>query len=137
MRLIERAFSWAQVTLYRLTGGRIAGSFGGAPVLVLTTVGRRSGKRRTVPLIYATDGETMVLTAPPGPGGRRPAWLLNAVANPDVVVQVGRVRRAMVARLASLDERDRLWAQVVATYPKYEQHRAASAHETPLVVLSA
>ncbi len=78
MRVLARAFLWLHVMLYRLTNGRIGGRFlGGTSILLLTTIGRRTGKRRTRPLVYVRDGERLVLCASNGGSPRHPAWYLN------------------------------------------------------------
>ena len=75
--------------MYRATGGKLLGRMGKSPILLLNTVGRKSGKKRTTPLLYAMDGEAFVLIASKGGAPTHPAWYLNLMANPDVTVEVG------------------------------------------------
>jgi deazaflavin-dependent oxidoreductase (nitroreductase family) len=121
---------------YRLSGGRIGGRFKGAPVLLLEHVGRKSGKRRTSPLLYLRDGEDLVLVASAGGREAHPAWFYNVMASPRNTVQVGRERREVLARKATPEERARLWPQVVAIYADYDAYQRRTSREIPLVILS-
>ena len=89
------------VILYRLTSGRLGGKLAGAPVLLLDHVGRKSGKRRTTPLLYMAKGEGLVIVGSRGGSDATPAWWLNLRASPATTVQVGRERRSVVARQAT------------------------------------
>ncbi len=132
---IKRIMGAANRGLYRLSGGKIGGKFFGAPVLLLTTTGRKSGKPRTMPLLYLDDGERFVVVASAGGQPQHPAWLTNLRANPDVEVELGRERIPMRAREASGDERDRYWTRVVAMYKQYESYQQKTTRQIPLVVL--
>jgi len=125
------------VRLYRATGGRIGWKVPGVRgrMLLLEHVGARTGRRRTTPLLYVEDGESLVVVASKGSFPRHPAWLHNLRANPETTVQVGRERRPVRARVAAPDEHDRLWAKAVAAWPGYEQYAARTEREIPLVVL--
>src|SRR3712207_5470809 len=105
-------------TLYRLTNGRLL-STGPAifPTLLLTTVGRRSGRARTVPLLYVRDGERLVVGTVSQGRRRRPAWVVNLRAEPRALVRRGATTRAYRARVAVADEVARLWPRLVAIYP--------------------
>jgi len=99
--------------IYRHSGGVIGSQFvAGAPALLLTTIGRKSAKPRTCSLIYLRDGERLVVVASNGGSDQPPLWLLNLQANPDVEVQIGRKRFSARARVASAEERERLWPLV-------------------------
>jgi deazaflavin-dependent oxidoreductase (nitroreductase family) len=120
--------------LYRLSGGKVGGRMGKAPVLLLTVTGRKSGKRRTTPLLYSRDGENLVVIASVGGAPRHPAWYLNLQGR-EAEVQVGRERRRVRARDADGEERDRLWAQMVGLYPPYEAYQRKTTRRIPVVVL--
>src|SRR5436190_23035525 len=80
-------------TVFRLSGGRVAGRVpSGAPICLLTTVGRKTGRVRTVPLLYLADGDDLVVVASRGGMTKHPAWYLNVLAHPDVVVDTRKVR---------------------------------------------
>jgi F420H(2)-dependent quinone reductase len=121
--------------LYRATGGRVGGRLWDLPVVLLTTTGRRSGKRRTVPLCSFRDGEDVVVIASYGGLDQPPAWWLNLAANPEAEVQDGRTRRSVTARTAGPGERERLWAQVTARAPGYLEYERRTTREIPVVIL--
>jgi deazaflavin-dependent oxidoreductase (nitroreductase family) len=123
------------VRLYELTGGTVGGRVGRAPVLLLTTTGRRSGQPRITPLLYLEDGERLVVVASNGGHPRHPAWFLNLESGPDVDVQVRRGRRGMRARRATPEERAAYWPRLVAMWPSYESYQRRTSREIPVVVL--
>ena len=131
-----RRLMGAHTTAYRLTGGLIGHRFPGAPPsLLLDHVGARTGTRRTSPLVYAVDGENLILVASKGGHPRNPAWFHNLLAHPETTVQVGAQRRPVRARVATAAERKRMWPLVVATYSGYEDYARRTEREIPLVVL--
>jgi deazaflavin-dependent oxidoreductase (nitroreductase family) len=122
--------------VYRLSGGMVGHrAVGAPPTLLLEHVGAKSGTRRTAPLSYLQDGENLVLIASKGGHPRNPAWFHNLRAHPDVTVQVGSRRRSVHARVASPEERARLWPRVVAMFSGYEGYQQRTDREIPLVVL--
>jgi deazaflavin-dependent oxidoreductase (nitroreductase family) len=123
--------------LYRATGGRIGHSFPGVKgkMLLLDHVGAKSGAKRRSPLLYVEDGDDVVIVASKGGFPKHPAWYHNLMAHPDTTVQIGSERRPVHARLATADERERLWAKAVEAWAGYEGYRARTDREIPLVVL--
>src|SRR5947209_771777 len=112
--------------LYRATGGRVASTVGVVPTMLLTTIGRRSGRPRTTPVMYIRDGERLVISSE-NFGQRRPAaWPLNLAANPHAKVQVGAETLACRARLLADDEADSYWPQLVRAWPAHETYRSRS-----------
>jgi deazaflavin-dependent oxidoreductase (nitroreductase family) len=105
-------------------------------MLLLTTTGRVTGEAHTVPLLYLRDGESMVVVASYGGRDRHPEWYLNLLASSSVTVQVGRSRRRMVARKASVEERRSWWPRVVEAYSDYAVYQTRTEREIPLVVLA-
>jgi deazaflavin-dependent oxidoreductase (nitroreductase family) len=122
-------------SLYRATGGKVAGRMGKAPVLLLTTTGRRSGKRRTTPLLYLEDGGAYAVVASVGGAPRHPAWFHNLVANPAVDVEVGRARERRRARVTTDEEQARLWPLLTAMWPKYDDYQRKTERRIPVVLL--
>jgi deazaflavin-dependent oxidoreductase (nitroreductase family) len=123
--------------LYRASGGRLGGRIrSGAPVLLLTTTGRKSGKRRTTPLLYLEDAGNYVVIASVGGAPRHPAWYLNLLANPMATIEVGRRKLAVTARTATPEERARLWRLAVQMYPGYDDYQARTSREIPVVILA-
>jgi deazaflavin-dependent oxidoreductase (nitroreductase family) len=124
------------ILLYRATGGRLGQRIPGLPpMLLLDHVGAKSGTRRTVPLLYIEDGPNVVIVASKGGHPKHPAWFHNLRANPDTSVQIGPERRAVHARVASPDERARLWPKAVAAYADYRRYQQRTGREIPLLIL--
>ena len=122
--------------VYQATRGRVGHRFPGAPpMLLLEHTGAKSGVTRTTPLVYVADGDDIVIVASKGGHPKHPAWYHNLRANPETAIQVGAQRRAVRARVAGPDERDRLWEMAVRTYKGYEGYRERTEREIPLVVL--
>ena len=122
---------------YRLSGGRVAGQIpSGAPICLLTTTGRRSGRLRTVPLVYVPDGDDLVVVASRGGMGSHPAWYLNLLADPGAAVQVGAAARRVRARDAGEAERERLWPTLTAAYPHFDAYQLRTLRRIPVVILS-
>jgi len=98
-------------------------------------VGAKSGEARTSPLIYGVDGENLIIIASKGGYPKHPAWYHNLMAHPDATVQVGSERRAVHARVAAGEERDRLWVLMVGVYRDYDSYQSRAEREIPVVVL--
>jgi F420H(2)-dependent quinone reductase len=142
MRWVDR--NWPLLTrvikghtmAYRATHGLVGYRFPGAPpALLLDHVGARSGKRYTTPLVFGRDGSNVILVASKGGHPKHPAWFHNLQANPDVSIQIGSKRMDMRARVATAEERERLWSLMVGVYRGYEGYRQRTEREIPLVVL--
>jgi F420H(2)-dependent quinone reductase len=121
--------------LYRLSGGRIGGKLGNAPVLLLTTTGRKSGQPRTQPLLYTQAGDGYAVIASKGGAPKHPLWYLNLRANPAAAVVVGRETRRVRARDAEGEERERLWRAMTDLYAGYDKYAEKTARQIPVVVL--
>jgi deazaflavin-dependent oxidoreductase (nitroreductase family) len=129
-------FADLHTAVYRASGGRLGHRVPGfARMLLLEHTGARSGVRRTTPLVYAKDGQNLIIIASKGGHPRHPAWYHNLVANPDTAVQVGTEHRTVRARVAHGEERDRLWALALAEYSGYEGYQERTDREIPVVVL--
>lgn len=127
------------VALYRRSGGRLGGHLPGWPaarILLLDHVGARSGRRRTSPLMYHRDGDTVAVVASKAGQPTNPAWFHNLSASPETTIQIGRQVSSVRARVATDSERARLWPQFVAFYPGYEFfQRNATGRKIPIVIL--
>jgi len=122
--------------VYRATNGTIGHHIPGlAPMLLLDHVGAKSGFKRTSPLLYIPDGDDLVIVASKGGYPKHPAWFHNLQANPDATVQVGSERRPVRARVATSQERERLWPHVIEAYAGYADYQARTGREIPLVIL--
>ena len=122
-------------TLYRLSGGRAVGRIWHLSILLLTTTGRKTGTPRTTPLCYFTDGDDLVVVASNGGMDWFPDWWLNLMSEPRATVEIGRSRRAVVARRAAPEERERLWAALTAIAPGYLEYQRRTSREIPLGIL--
>jgi deazaflavin-dependent oxidoreductase (nitroreductase family) len=128
----------AHTFLYRASGGRLGHDIPGVrgKMLLLDHVGAKSGTKRTCPLLYFPDRENVVIVASKGGFPKHPAWFHNLMANPDTTVQIGRERRPVHARVATPEERTRLWPVAVRMYRGYADYQARSkGREIPLVIL--
>jgi F420H(2)-dependent quinone reductase len=123
------------VPLYRLSGGRIGGRINNAPVLLLTTTGRKSGLQRTAPVVYLADGEDVVVIGSNAGHNRTPAWSLNLKANPEAEVEIGRERRRVRARVAAGEERTELWRKHNEQYSGFDEYEARTDRDIALFVL--
>ena len=131
--LIGHVVSPLQRRLLLATGGRMSLT-GRLPVLLLTATGRRSGKLRTIPLIFLRDGDDLVVCNVRPPSERPNPWPLNVRANPNVSVRMGGVSEQRIAREAQPQEVDRYWPLLVKTWPAYERF-VADTHERAVFVL--
>lgn len=121
--------------LYRLTGGRVGSRLVDNDMLLLTTTGRQSGRRHTVPLLFLREGDVLVVIASYGGRDRHPAWYLNLVAEPNVEIQMSRLRLRARARTADPEERASWWPRVVDAYGDYAVYQTRTDREIPVVLL--
>lgn len=132
---VMRLASVTHAFWYALTGGIVGARVSGAPVLLLTTTGRKSGRSRTTPLTYLRDGERYVIVASNGGNAQHPAWYFNLRATADVEVQIGREKRRAQAEVAGDEERARLWPLVVQMYSGYDEYQKETKRTIPVVIL--
>jgi len=133
-----RGLRWTgklNVPLYRASGGRIGGRVNRAPVLLLTTTGRKSGQKRTAPIVYLQDGENVVVINTNAGNARVPAWSLNLKANPEAEVEVGRQRYPVRARVAEGEERAELWRKHNEQYAGFDDYQTKLDREASVIVL--
>ena len=137
-RIGARGLRWIgkfNVPLYRLSGGRVGGRINKAPVLLLTTTGRKSGQKRTAPVVYLANGESVVVIGSNAGHNRTPAWSLNLKANPEAEIEVGRERRAVRARVADGEERAELWRKHNEQYSGFDEYEARTNRDIAVFVL--
>ena len=128
-------YSRTNVLLYRLSGGRIGGRMGRAPVLLLHHVGRKSGTARVTPVLFLAEGARLVIVGSKGGALEHPAWFDNLMAHPDTTVEVARRRIPVRARLTSETERVDYWPRLVEMYPSYAAYQDRTDRVLPVVVL--
>jgi deazaflavin-dependent oxidoreductase (nitroreductase family) len=124
------------VRRYQETDGEVGYDWNGAPTLVLTTTGRRSGQPRSNALIFARDGDNFLIVASVGGGPEDPQWYRNLQATPEAHIQVRGEHLDVTARTASESEKPRLWAIVNETWPNYDVYQSRTERVIPLVVLT-
>jgi deazaflavin-dependent oxidoreductase (nitroreductase family) len=107
----------------------------GAPTLVLTTTGRRSGQLRRNAVIYGQDGDRYVVVGSKGGSHTHPLWYLNLVENPDVGVQIKGERFQARAHTADPEERKQLWPLMTSIWPDYDEYQDKTDRELPVVII--
>ncbi len=120
---------------FRANGGKLGGRYAGAPLLLLTTTGAKSGQRRTTPLGFLRDGNRLVVAASVLGAPKNPAWYHNLVAHPEVTVELGSETFDTTASVAQGEERERLWSEFLKGYPDLAEHQARTSRQIPLVIL--
>jgi F420H(2)-dependent quinone reductase len=131
-----RVMSALNTSIYRLSGGRLGGKWMyGAPILLLTTTGRKSGQKRTAPLLYLEDGERVVIVGSQGGMSKDPLWVKNIDADPNVEVEIGSRKRAMRARRGTSEEKARYWPALCKMYPDYADYQARTVRDIPVLIL--
>ena len=124
------------VESYRETGGAYGHLWRGAPTLLLTTKGAKSGKQRTMALIYGRSGDDFLIVASKGGADDPPAWYLNLEAKPEAEIQVKADRFKVSARDANSDEKPEMWKTMTAEWPAYDEYQEKTDRQIPVVVLS-
>ena len=133
--LVGRRFYRLHVHMYRWTGGIIGSRSPAGPMLLLTTVGRKSGQRRTTPLLYMPDGERFIVVGSNGGRPQPPAWLLNLSAMPSVEVQVGRHKHLADARVLTEAEKTVIWPTLGEHYKGWSDYQKLTDRELNVVAL--
>jgi len=123
------------VFLYNVSGGRIGGKMGKVPVLLLTTTGRKTGKQRTLPLVYIMDDSDYVITASAGGADKHPGWFFNIRSNPQATIQVKDERIKVTAEIAEKEKKSELWARLVEVAPNFAGYEKRTSREIPMVIL--
>lgn len=120
---------------YRESNGEDGHIWNGVPTLLLTTIGRRTGKPRTTPLIYGKDDDRYLVVASRGGAAHHPSWYLNLVETPTVQVQVGAEQFEASARRATSTEKTPLWTTMADIWPAYNDYQNKTQREIPIVIL--
>jgi deazaflavin-dependent oxidoreductase (nitroreductase family) len=130
------ASDWNQKVIeeFRANGGKVE-SFGNAPILILHTIGAKSGEERESPLLYRERGDGLVIFASFAGAPVNPAWYHNLVANPDATVEIGSETRRVRGRVAEGEERERLWDWNKQDYPGFGDYEAKTDRTIPVVIL--
>ena len=132
---IFRFFLAINIFLYRLTGGKFGNRVQGLPVLLLTTVGRKSGKKRITPLGYLEHDGSYAITATNAGFDTHPAWFHNLKDHPQVELQIGNKQFTAKAEPANPSLRQQLWSKFVERAPGYGDYEKRTSREIPVVLL--
>jgi len=128
-------FNQQVIAEFRANSGKVGGPFAGSPMVLLTTTGAKSGKERTSPLVYTTDGDRIVIIASKAGAPTNPDWYHNIVANPTATVEIGTERFQAHATVAEGAERDRLFNQQATQMPGFAEYQTKTTRVIPVVVL--
>jgi deazaflavin-dependent oxidoreductase (nitroreductase family) len=129
-------FNQAIIAEFRANGGKVGGQFEGRPLLLLETIGAKSGKPRTSPLAYVTDGDRLIVIASKGGSDSNPDWYYNLLANPVVQVEVGTDQFQAHAHVVTEEpERSRLYAKMVERLPGFADYEQKTQRSIPAIVL--
>lgn len=128
-------FGKEHVERYVATDGAEGHDWQNTTVLILTTIGRKSGEQRSTPLIYRPHGDDVLVVASNGGADEPPLWFRNIEANPEVQVQVKGDRFTARARTATPDEKPDMWRTMAATWPAYDDYQRKTDRQIPVVVL--
>ncbi|MFD6161169.1 nitroreductase family deazaflavin-dependent oxidoreductase [Nocardia sp. NPDC060256] len=127
-----KSFNEQVIDEFRANAGKVGGMFEGAPMVLITTTGAKSGRSITNPLVYLSDGDRVVLIASNGGNDKHPAWYHNLRANPDLTVEIGTERYAAKADIVSGTERDTLYAKMVEIMPGFAEYEAKTSRVIPV-----
>ena len=120
---------------FRANGGKVGGPFEGAPLLLLHTIGAKTGQARVNPMMYQADGDNYAVFASKAGAPTNPDWYHNLVANPRASIEVGDRTINVVAHVADHDTRERLWSTQKERYPGFAEYEAKTDRQIPVVVL--
>ena len=130
--------SWNEkiIAEFRANGGKVGGNFAGRDLLLLNTIGAKSGEQRTNPVAFVRDGERLIVIASKGGAPTNPDWYYNLKANPQVVVEVGTEKFQAQATVAEEPERTQLYDKMVTVMPGFADYKVKTTRQIPVVVLT-
>lgn len=129
MKLLINTFIKLHVMLYRLSGGRFGGAMGGNEILLLNTIGRKSGKPRTTPLMFQREGNDYIVAASNAGGPKHPGWYYNLRNEPNIEIEVGGEKISVVAEQADSAERERLFNMFATKMPQFADYAKKTTRE--------
>ena len=130
-----KLFMLFHIFIYRRTNGALGGRMRGMPVLLLTTTGRKSGLKRTVPLMYLSEGDHYIVTASNSGRAKDPVWWSNLKSNPQAQIQVSGIVKPIVASQCNSEDKKRYWARLIAQAPFFNAYQKATQRDIPMVIL--
>jgi deazaflavin-dependent oxidoreductase (nitroreductase family) len=132
---VANAFNEGIIEEFRANAGKVGGPFAGAPMLLLTSTGARSGRPHVTPLVYLEDGGRIHIFASMGGAPQNPAWYHNLRANPDATIEVGTDQYPVRAVITSGEERDRLFKEQASRMPAFAEYQKRTSRTIPVVTL--
>ena len=129
-------FNTQVIEEFRANGGKVGGMFEGAPMLLLTTTGAKSGQPRIAPLVYTTDGDRIVIIASKGGAPTNPDWYYNIAANPEITVEIGGETFPARAEIAAEPERTRLFDAQAALMPGFREYQNNTTRVIPVITIN-
>ena len=132
----KKTFNQSVIDEFRANGGETSGPFAGAPLLLLTSTGAKSGETRTSPVVHTRDGDRYVIIASKAGADTNPNWFHNLVANPRATIEVGADTIPVVATVAEGDERTRLYDAQAALMPNFAEYAEKTTRQIPVFILT-
>ena len=129
-------FNTTIIEEFRASEGKVGGPFQGAPMVLITTTGAKSGQPRVTPLVYLQDGDRIVIIASKAGAPTNPDWYYNIKANPTVTVEIGAEKFEATAEEITGDERNRLYAAQVAVMPGFQEYADKTSRVIPVIALT-
>jgi deazaflavin-dependent oxidoreductase (nitroreductase family) len=130
-----KSFNEQIIDEFRANAGKVGGPFEGAPMLLLHTIGAKTGQDRVHPVVYQDDGKRLVVFASKGGAPTNPSWYHNLVANPRAKVEVGADTFDVDARVAEGEERERIWSRQKQVMPGFADYEQKTSRQIPVIVL--
>jgi F420H(2)-dependent quinone reductase len=131
-RWLLKTFTRINVIVYKLSGGRLMNELEGMPIVLVTMKGAKSGRTRTIPLMYVPHEKGFILVASQGGMPKNPVWYHNLVKNPDIEITHGGETRALTARRVDEEEKAALWPICVEYYPPYADYQKRTDRQIPV-----
>jgi len=131
----QHEFNKKIVEEFRANGGKVGGMFAGAPMILITMKGAKSGQTRTTPLVYSKDGNRFVVIASMAGAPNNPDWYYNLKAHSTVTVEIGTEKFQVKASVTTGEERERLFNQQAAQLPVFNDYRKKTTRQIPVFVL--
>lgn len=135
IRFGTKLFSRLNVAVYKMSGGRLMNKGPASkPICLVTMTGRKTGKKREIPLMHVPHEDKKILVASLGGISKNPVWYYNLKANPDITITADGITRAYRAREVGSEEKARLWPIIVEAYPPYDEYQARTDRDIPVFV---
>jgi len=135
VRLVVKLFTKVNVTIYKLSGGRLMNKGpANKPICLVTMTGRKTGQKREIPLMHVRQGEQKILVASLAGISKNPVWYYNLKATPEITITADGATRAYRAREVGPEEKASLWPIIVDAYPPYDEYQARTDRDIPVFV---